>query len=64
MPKINFATMTKEEALEYCYRHKNKFIRDCYDANEDGVRMFDCLIAIVRDGTIEPSELPEYGMEY
>ena len=30
--------MSKEEAIEYCYKHENEFKRDCYSAEEDGKR--------------------------
>lgn len=55
--------MTKEEALEYCYKHRDQYIRDADSINE-GIRQFDCLISILEDGTIKPEQLPEYGMEY
>ena len=63
MTKI-FDSMSKEEALSYCYKHRNQYISDLYAAGEDGVEQFDCLIGILESGTIKPSELPEYGMDY
>ena len=59
-----FEKMTKEEALEYCYNHANEFKADMYKCGENGERQFDCLIAILESGTIEPKELPDYGMDY
>lgn len=56
--------MTKEEALNYCYKHEKEYIVDTADTIADGQRQFDCLIAILEDGTISPSELPDYGMDY
>jgi len=35
-----------------------------YKIGEDGVEQFGCLIAILEGGTIEPKELPDYGMDY
>jgi hypothetical protein len=53
-----FDTMTVDEAINYCYKHQKEYDRDV------GRREFDCLIAILEDGTIKPSQLPEYGMDY
>ncbi len=53
MSKI-FETMTKEEAIEYCYKHENEFKSDCYSVSENGERMFECLIGILEDRTIKP----------
>lgn len=62
--KVDFSTMTKEEALEYCYNHANQYKSDCYTDGENGEQLFECLISILEDGTIIPSQLPEYGMDY
>lgn len=56
--------MNKNEALEYCYKNRNKFISDAFKMNEDGNRQFDCLVSLIEDGTISPEELKDYGMEY
>ena len=58
-----FTEMTVEEAVSYCYRHQDRFIKD-YGSISEGVRCFDCLISVLESGTITPVELPEYGMEY
>ena len=67
MPYNNFSSnkqMTKDELLSYCYSHKNDYIFDSGDVDE-GVRMFECLIGLVEDGTVSSmEELAEYGMEY
>ena len=55
--------MTKEDAIKYCYEHKDEFIKD-YECVSDGIRQFDCLIEIVESGTIPPSEIANYGMDY
>lgn len=56
--------MTKNELLSYCYSHKNDYIFDSGDVDE-GVRMFECLIGLVEDGTVSSmGELAEYGMEF
>ena len=55
--------MTKEEAINYCYKHREEYIRD-FDSVDEGIRQFDCLISILESGTITPDQLPEYGMEY
>ncbi|MDD4779113.1 MAG: hypothetical protein PHT02_00720 [Tissierellia bacterium] len=56
--------MNKEEAINYCYLHKNEYLSDLYAYGENGERQFECLIAILEDGTIEPKELKKYGMDY
>lgn len=56
-----FEKMTAEQAIEYCYKHEDQFLRDC---GKGGQRQFDCLIAILESGTISPKELPDYGMDY
>jgi len=47
---------SRNEALEYCYKHADKFIEN------DGQEQYDCLVEILRGGTIEPSEITDYGM--
>ena len=47
MAKTNFVELTVKEALDYCYKHANKFKAGMYEINEDGERQFDCLIEIV-----------------
>ena len=61
---MDFSTMTKEEALEYCYQHEKEFKADAYYAEENGERLFYSLIAILECGAIQPKDLPEYGMNY
>jgi len=59
-----FDSMSKEEALSYCYKYRNQYISDLYAADEDGLEQFNCLIAILEGDTIKPSQLPDYGMDY
>lgn len=59
-----FDTMTVDDAIKYCYKHRSRFLSELYEVGEDGVEQFDCLIVILEDGTIKPSQLPEYGMDY
>lgn len=59
-----FDSMTKEEAIEYCYKHREQFVSGLYAVGDDGTEQFDCLIAIIEGDTIKPSQLPEYGMDY
>jgi len=56
--------MTVSEAVEYCYRHANQYKSDLYALGEDGCEGFECLIMILESGTIQPSDLPSYGMDY
>ena len=52
---------TKGEALEFCYKHKDDYIRQFYSIDE-GMRQFDCLIEILESDTIPVTDLPDYGM--
>jgi len=58
----DFKNMTKEEALDYCYLHKDDYIHG-FDSIYEGNRQFDCLVSILESGTISPADLPDYGME-
>ena len=60
----DFNTMTKDEAIQYCYQHEQQYKSDMYGIGEDGVEQFGCLIMILESDTIKPSELPSYGMDY
>jgi hypothetical protein len=62
----DFRIMTKEEAIEYCYEHKNDFIKDgCESGDGDNIfEQFECLISCLESGHITPAELPDYGMDY
>ena len=53
-----FSAMTIEQALQYCYKHEKIYVF------ETDQRTFDSLIGILEGGTIEPEELPNYGMDY
>lgn len=59
----DFKSMTQDEAIEYLSQPsvKNAFIGGFVD--EDGARQYDCLMVLVEDGTVKPSELPDYGVE-
>jgi hypothetical protein len=59
-----FEQMTKEEAIKYCYKNANKFKAEMYKDGENGERQFECLISILTSGSIKPSELPDYGMDF
>lgn len=59
-----FDKMTKEEALDYCYKYENKYKAEMYECGEDGEREFGCLIMILDGDTIQPKDLPDYGMNY
>ena len=49
----------KDQLLSYCYKYQKEYVY------EVGQREFDCLIALVEDGTIYTLEhLAEYGMDY
>lgn len=59
-----FEKMTKEEAIAYCHKHANEFKAEMYECGENGERQFNCLIQILTSGTIQPKDLPSYGMDY
>lgn len=59
----NFNSMTVDEAVTYCYKHKNDYIKDCDDVSE-GMEEFECIISSLESGHINPTELPDYGMKY
>lgn len=59
-----FDDMSVEDALAYCYKHEKQYKSDLYASGEDGDELFSCLISIIDEGTISPSELPSYGMDY
>ena len=46
-----------KEALLFCHTHYHDYIGNGCDQ-----RQFDCLIEILDSGTIDVSELPDYGM--
>lgn len=43
------------------YAQKDEYI-DSFETKSAGVRAWDCLIAIVEDGTVELKDLPDYGI--
>lgn len=56
--------MTKQEAIDYCYKHENQFKSDAYSCGDDGNEQFNCLIVCLESGSINPEELADYGMDY
>lgn len=59
----NFTTMTIEQAVAYCHKHREAFIRD-WDTADEGIAQFDTLVSLLVSQHINPAELPDYGMEY
>ena len=51
-----------EQLLEKIYPQKDEYIRS-FDSISEGVRAWECLVAIVQDGTIGLKDLPEYGID-
>jgi len=58
-----FKGMPKEEAINYCYRHREEFVAMYVDANE-GNKSFDSLIVRIEEGDVSPWELPQYRMDF
>lgn len=54
--------MNKDQAIAYCHAHKNQFLTESYAIGEDGQRQFDCIVGLLKDGIIHPSEIFEYGI--
>lgn len=71
-----FKNMTKDEAIKYCYKHRERYIREAQALAVEGglvelnsriphgIRDFECLISLLDNETIFPSQLPGYGMDY
>lgn len=50
--------LTVSEALDYCFNHRDEFIKE--HSEED----FDNIIKLLEWGMINPDELSDYGMDY
>ena len=61
---MDFKTMSVEDAIKYCYKHEAEYKYDISDSCPDSEKLFNSLISILEDGTIKPSELPDYGMDF
>ena len=48
-------TLTKEQAIQYCYDNKDRYLSEC--GNE---REFQCLITMLEEDTIGPINVYEY----
>lgn len=55
--------MNKQEAVNYCYENRDKFVHS-FESIDEGVRQFECLVTILESGTITPDEISDYGMEF
>ena len=47
---------SKEDALEYCRKKRDSFIKDAYSINR-GIKMYDCLITLLEKDSIKPEEV-------
>ena len=54
--------MTRDEAIAYCARHEDRYVRD-FGQIREGIRSHGCLMALLESGTVKPEQLPEYGMD-
>ena len=52
-----FEHMTAEDAINYCYE-----LEDKGEINMSN-REFNCLVALLEDGSITPKDLPSYGVK-
>ena len=60
---IETKPMTTSDLLSYCYANREEYIRS-FDSINEGVRLYDCLVDLVEDGTVSSmEELADYGME-
>jgi len=55
--------MTKDEALAYCHRHREEYVRG-FDSVDDGIRQFNCLVELIECGDVDPNGLADYGMSF
>lgn len=53
---------TGRKIVTQIYAQKNEYI-DSFESRAEGVRAWECLVAIVEDGTIELKDLPSYGID-
>lgn len=56
--------MTTDDAVEYCNKHADRFIKDMNDMGIDGAKQFHGLIELLESGNISPLDLKDYGMDY
>lgn len=56
--------MTTDDAVEYCNKHADRFIKDMNDMGVDGSKQFHGLIELLESGNISPLDLKDYGMDY
>ena len=60
--------MTQQDALNYCYQHKNEYVSDLRDlfTYTDGSAEEDFLNLTnrVRRGEIKPHKIKDFGMDY
>jgi hypothetical protein len=55
---------TTDDAIDYCYEHVIRFIKDMNDMGIDGAEQFHGLIDLLESGKISPIDLKDYGMNY
>lgn len=56
-----FQNMTIDEALDYCYKHKEEYFKGL---GSDAQREWECLLGNIEDGVIKTVDLPAYGMDF
>jgi hypothetical protein len=56
--------MTQQDALNYCYQHKNEYVSDLRDLFTYTEEDFLNLTNRVRRGEIKPHKIKDFGMDY
>ena len=54
--------MTVVETINYCYAHKDEYIKTQFKSVSEGMRAFDILICLVEDEVITYEQLEDYGI--
>jgi len=60
----NFETMSKGDAVLYCYKHEQEFKTNATALGENADNKFDFIVDGIENEYIKPNELPDYGMNF
>lgn len=55
--------MNKEQAIQYCLDSQEKYFEH-NTMDEDSIATYNGVIQGLRDGTVQPDELPDYGFDW
>lgn len=57
----DFENMSVPQAIRYCYENEDEFIKSL---GTEGREQFDAIITLLEMDSLNPSELPDYGMDF